>query len=73
MTLGERILARIDRRRRGRGQAAPGTVGALAGDEDPLARQRIDAQLRQRCFSIAMCSIPASMKIRPRGTYPEAS
>ena len=50
-----------------------GSVSALAGDQDPLARQRVDAQLCQRYFSIAMCSMPASMKIRPRGRYPDVS
>ena len=73
MTGRERILGRVDRRRRSLGQTAAGTVGAFAGDQDPLARQRIDAQLRQRFFSIAMCSMPASMKILPRGTYPDPS
>ncbi len=73
MTRRKRIIGALDRRGGGRRQAAAGTVGALAGDEDPLAGQRVDPQLRQRCFSIAMCSMPASMKTRPRGTYPDAS
>lgn len=73
MTRREGILARVDRRRGGRGQAAAGTVGTVVGDQDPLAGQRVDAQLCQRYFSIATCSIPASMKIRPVGTYPDAS
>ena len=30
------------------------------------ARSGRDAQ--ERCFSMAMCSIPASMKMRPRGS-----
>jgi hypothetical protein len=75
VALGERVLLRIKRLRRSGPQFATGPAGARTGDDRALAAERIDPQLggsasgcrsAQRTFSIAMCSIPASMNARPR-------
>ena len=75
VTLGERVALGVDRLCRSAGRLAPGTPGALSGDDRLVPAQRVDPDLRHGSVSIRkLCrarSVGHRLQALPRsGTDP---
>ena len=62
----ERVALAVDRCPRSGVEPGAGPPAAVAGHDHAQARERIDAQLGHRSFSIATCSMPSSVNLAPR-------